>query len=155
MGKLNIDEIEKKYDVTGILIEEIGFVMNKNKDESIAHYNKSNHFKQITDDLADRVYSVCTKKSKQVDELEKEIKKLKELVENPWVSVEDKCPAIGQKVILYSNGVVQEEIYIFDSGDTSDYAPQEYFWGRDDIEDCPLVKNSDCWMPLPNKPIER
>ena len=72
-----------------------------------------------------------------------------------WISVEDRLPAIGQRVVLFSNGVVQEEIYTFDSRNTSDYTPLEYFWGREDLENCPLINNNDCWMPLPKPPKEK
>ena len=72
-----------------------------------------------------------------------------------WIRVEDECPAIGQKVILFSNGVVQEDIYMFDGGDVSDYSPPEYFWSREDLDDCPLISPDDRWMPLPSPPTEQ
>lgn len=69
-----------------------------------------------------------------------------------WISVKDILPSIGQKVILFSNGVVQEDIYQLDAGDTSDYCALQYFWARDDIDVCPDVSVNDFWMPLPKPP---
>lgn len=69
-----------------------------------------------------------------------------------WVDVRDELPAIGQRVILFSNGVVQNEIFTLDAGDVSDYSPPEYFWSRDELEDCPLVEDGQKWMPLPKAP---
>ena len=59
-------------------------------------------------------------------------------------------PAIGQTVFLFSNGVVQEETFTLDIDD-NEYGVA-YFWARDDLEDCPIVKSSDQWMPLPPAP---
>lgn len=69
-----------------------------------------------------------------------------------WVDVNDELPAIGQRVILFSNGVVQNEIFTFDAADTSDYSPPEYFWSRDDLDECPSIENGQKWIPLPKAP---
>ena len=67
-----------------------------------------------------------------------------------WVDIDVERPAIGQKVILFAKGVVQEEIYMLDM-DGDDYS-DEYFWSRDELEECPLVKSGQMWMPLPKAP---
>ena len=67
-----------------------------------------------------------------------------------WIDVDKECPAIGQKVILFAKGVVQEEIYMYDM-DGNDYTT-ESFWSRDDLEEHPLVKSGQMWMPLPKAP---
>lgn len=54
----------------------------------------------------------------------------------PWHDVDKEWPAIGEKVILFANGVVQEDIYEFDQGDDG-FGGGEHFWGRDDIDECP------------------
>ncbi|MEW8048916.1 MAG: DUF551 domain-containing protein [Candidatus Thiodiazotropha sp.] len=69
-----------------------------------------------------------------------------------WISVEDGLPAIGETVILFANGVVQKETFEFDAADTSDYAPAEYFWRRDDLDECPGVQPGQKWIPLPEPP---
>jgi hypothetical protein len=68
-----------------------------------------------------------------------------------WISVEDKMPEIGKKIILFSNGVVQEETYYLDAGDVDDYN-MEYWWDRDGLDEGVKIKDSDYWMPLPPKP---
>lgn len=69
-----------------------------------------------------------------------------------WINVDDMLPAIGQTVILFANGVVQKETYVFDAADVSDYSPLQYFWSRDDLEECPLVESGQFWMLLPGPP---
>jgi hypothetical protein len=73
--------------------------------------------------------------------------------EMKWISVEDRLPSIGEKVILFANGVVQEEIFVMDEADISDYTTIR-FWGRDDLENCPKVESGQRWMPLPEPPEE-
>jgi len=68
-----------------------------------------------------------------------------------WRGEDGDMPAIGQKVILFSNGVVQEEIFYLDAHDPSDFHI-EYFWARDDLEECIEIKASDRWIPLPKAP---
>ena len=67
---------------------------------------------------------------------------------NKWISVKDQLPRLGQKVILFSNGVVQEEIYTYDQSD--DCAD---FWDRSELDESPTIQESDYWMPLPEPPI--
>jgi len=67
-----------------------------------------------------------------------------------WIDVDEEMPVIGQKVILFANGVVQEEIYMLDAFDNDLY--NTYYWSRDDLEDCPFVKSGQLWMPLPEPP---
>lgn len=74
-----------------------------------------------------------------------------EMQNDVWVGADGELPAIGQKVILFSNGVVQEEIYMLDAHDRSDMYI-EYFWSRDYIEDSIEIKQTDRWAPLPQPP---
>lgn len=69
-----------------------------------------------------------------------------------WISVKDKIPNIGQKVILCLKGVVQEEIYAFDQSDSASGMSFLSYWSRDDIDECPIMLQSDLWMPLPEPP---
>ena len=60
----------------------------------------------------------------------------------------DEWPQLGQKVLIISNGTVQEETYTFDQGES------DIFWSRDDLDECPEVDfEKDRWMPLPEKPV--
>jgi len=63
-------------------------------------------------------------------------RKLKELVENPWVSVEDRLPSEGEKVLWYDK--MFDKVHAF-------------------ALDYPEMHDGDFthWMPLPNKPTER
>ena len=54
-------------------------------------------------------------------------------------------PKLGQRVILFSNGVIQNDSYTLDRGDDG------YFWSRDDVDECPEVKAGDAWMPWPDQ----
>jgi hypothetical protein len=66
-----------------------------------------------------------------------------------WVSCLGGMPNLGVKVIIYSNGAVQEETYTLDQGD-SDFGGGEYFWSREDLDECPAVDfEKDAWMYLP------
>jgi hypothetical protein len=69
-----------------------------------------------------------------------------------WIDVKNELPAVGQRVLLEINGIVQNEIFIFDSADVGDYSTPEYFWSRDDIDECPKVEDGQHWMPLPEPP---
>ena len=69
----------------------------------------------------------------------------------PWHDVDKEWPAIGERVILFANGVVQEDIYEFDCGDDG-FGGGEYFWGRDDVDECPKVESGQFWMRLPSPP---
>jgi len=68
-----------------------------------------------------------------------------------WHDADKELPALGEKVILYANGVVQEEIYTMDVADISDY-PTELFWSRDDLEECPKIESGQWWARLPSGP---
>lgn len=72
--------------------------------------------------------------------------------EQGWRDIEDGLPCIWQTVLLCINGVVQKETFLLDSADTSDYAPSEYFWSRDNLDDCPSIKKGQFWRPLPAPP---
>jgi hypothetical protein len=69
----------------------------------------------------------------------------------PWISVTEHLPSIGQRVILFGNGVVQEESYILDAADVSDYHT-EYFWSREDLEEGVPVTDDQQWIPWPSMP---
>ena len=67
-----------------------------------------------------------------------------------WRSVErDGLPAIGTRAIVCIGGVVQNEAFELDQGD-SDFGAGELFWGRDDLDECPEVNGDDLWMPWPS-----
>lgn len=59
----------------------------------------------------------------------------------------DNFPRIGEKVILKLRGVVQHETYELDQGDDG-LGGGEYFWTRDDIDQCPAFSDQDEWIPL-------
>ena len=74
-----------------------------------------------------------------------------------WKSVEkDGLPAIGEAVLLFSNGVVQQAVYYLDSQDHDLYST--HFWASDDsrlLEEAIDIKNTDQWfyvhqIPKPN-----
>jgi hypothetical protein len=46
-------------------------------------------------------------------------------------------------------------MYEFSAGDTSDYAPLEYFWDRESLDEGVAIKSGQFWMPLPDTPKER
>jgi hypothetical protein len=71
-----------------------------------------------------------------------------------WVSVDERLPCIGKVVDLCINGIVQNETYELDCGDTSDYALLDYFWSRDDVDEWINVKPGQYWKdrPLPPAP---
>ena len=68
-----------------------------------------------------------------------------------WIKCSERLPDLGQRVILQSNGVIQNYMPLFDQGD-SDFGMGEHFWEFEDVNDIdnPLVNfEEDCWMPLP------
>jgi len=68
-----------------------------------------------------------------------------------WIKCSEQTPNSGQRVILYSKGVIQNYMPLFEQGD-SDFGMYEDFWDFEDINgiDNPLVNfEEDCWMPLP------
>lgn len=71
-----------------------------------------------------------------------------------WISVDDEMPAIGEHVILYSNGVVQHETHMLDASDDSDMYVS-YYWVNNHVdctEDSFKISDRDMWMPLPEPP---
>ena len=67
-----------------------------------------------------------------------------------WTSVDDCLPVLGQRVILFANGVIQNESFIMDEADVSDLR-SERFWSRDDLDECPKIESGQFWMPWPTK----
>lgn len=68
--------------------------------------------------------------------------------ESPWHVITNEnwnIPKLGQRVILFSNGAIQNDSYTLDRGDDG------YFWSRDDVDECPEVKAGDAWMPWPSE----
>ena len=71
-----------------------------------------------------------------------------------WIKCSEQTPNSGQRVILQSNGVIQNYMPLFEQGD-SDFGIGDHFWDFEDINDIdnPLVNfEEDCWMPLPKPP---
>jgi len=68
-----------------------------------------------------------------------------------WISVKDELPSIGQRVILFANGVVQNELYVLDAHDPSDFHI-EYFWAREDTGDDWKISDDHFWMRMPAPP---
>lgn len=63
-------------------------------------------------------------------------------------------PAVGQQIILFANGVVQEETHYLYEHDPSDWH-KHYYWANnhcDCTEDTYEIKNDHKWMPLPEPP---
>lgn len=57
-------------------------------------------------------------------------------------------PRTGDKYLVKINGVLQEEIFEFDQGDDG-FGGGEYFWSRDDADECPPFNpETDKWLPL-------
>ena len=65
-----------------------------------------------------------------------------------WISVKDRLRESGQKVILFSNGIVQEEIFDYDEDDFAKY------WDRSDMDEVAPLKQTDFWIPLPDPPLD-
>lgn len=58
----------------------------------------------------------------------------------------ERLPELGQKVIIYSAGVIQEEIYELDQADDG-FGGGEYFWSRDGLDEFPPVDfEDDQWI---------
>ena len=75
-------------------------------------------------------------------------------IADKWIKCSEQTPNSGQRVILQSNGVIQNYMPLFEQGD-SDFGMGDYFWDFEDINDIdnPLVDfEEDCWMPLPKPP---
>jgi len=68
-----------------------------------------------------------------------------------WISVKDEWPKLGQKVLLFSCGSIQEDIYMLDKFDEND-CEIEYFWSTESICKCLDFSENDYWMPLPEPP---
>ena len=73
-----------------------------------------------------------------------------------WRKCSEVIPAIGQRVILKSNGVVQHYMPVLDAGDIDGFGGGgEVFWDFGDArdDDYPLVDfERDEWMPIPQPP---
>jgi hypothetical protein len=70
-----------------------------------------------------------------------------------WVTItseEWNIPNLGQRVIVCIDGVVQNESFTLDMAD-SDMGIGSYYWDHPYLDDCPLVKSGDSWMPWPKK----
>jgi len=70
-----------------------------------------------------------------------------------WIKCSEQTPNSGQRVILQSNGVIQNYMPLFDQGD-SDFGMGDHFWDFEDINDIdnPLVDfENDSWMPRPEQ----
>lgn len=88
-------------------------------------------------------YRVC----RRLDQAAEEITALRAPAGDGWISVKNELPHYGQRVLLYSGGVVQNETYTFDEGEQG--GP---FWDRDDLDEGVSMKESDFWQPLPRQP---
>ena len=69
-----------------------------------------------------------------------------------WISVEERLPAIGERVLLFDS-VVQHETYWFDAYDSSDYTT-EFFWDSELLEEGVDIEPNQMWQPLPPAPEE-
>jgi hypothetical protein len=74
---------------------------------------------------------------------------------NQFTSVTDALPDYGRKLIIFSNGVVQEETYEIDRHPTDECGDGDggHFWTRDNLDECVPVTDDDCWMYLPGLPV--
>ena len=71
-----------------------------------------------------------------------------------WVTITNEywnIPNLGQPVLICIDGIVQEYVYRLDQVD-NDYGGGEHYWDREDVDDCPSVKDGDKWMLLPKAP---
>lgn len=71
-------------------------------------------------------------------------------IEKLWISVDDMLPAVGQRVILQSDGVIQNESYRLYTED-EECSASKYYWYREELENCPAVKSGDKWIPWPTE----
>ncbi len=69
-----------------------------------------------------------------------------EKYEPKWISVNDQRPKLGQRVLVFSNGVVQEDIFMYDEDDDGT------FWSSELLDEFPPCAHSDFWMALPSSP---
>lgn len=77
---------------------------------------------------------------RRIKELEQQLKTAK------FTRCSERLPELGQKVIIYSAGVIQEEIYELDQADDG-FGGGEYFWSRDGLDECPPVDfEDDQWI---------
>ena len=70
-----------------------------------------------------------------------------------WIKCSERLPDLGQRVILQSNGVIQNYMPLFDQGD-SDFGMGDHFWDFEDVNeaDNPLVDfENDSWTPRPEQ----
>lgn len=72
-------------------------------------------------------------------------------LQSGWVKVEDELPPIGVDVDLFSNGVVQNQVYYLDAGDKDDLSC-EYFWDHDLLDEGVPISPSDQWKRRPAPP---
>lgn len=57
-------------------------------------------------------------------------------------------PTIGDKYLVRINGVLQNEVFEFDQGD-SDFGGGDFYWDHNRDTECPLFNSeSDEWLPL-------
>ena len=86
---------------------------------------------------------------RHIKELDGKIKQLQK--QNNWISVKNELPKIGQKVYLFTDETVQEEIYMYDMSDVDDWNTCQ-FWSREDIDHSKILNMDDMWQPLPGVP---
>lgn len=80
------------------------------------------------------------KMEQRIQELEHQLKTTK------FIRCSERLPELGQKVIIYSAGVIQEETYELDQA-VDGFRVGEYFWNRDDLDECPPVDfEDDQWI---------
>ena len=71
-----------------------------------------------------------------------------------WIQASERLPALGQKVDICCNGVVQEEVYWLDQGDDG-FGTGEHFWdcNNPDLDERPAVNfERDMWRERPKAP---
>ncbi len=68
-----------------------------------------------------------------------------------WTSIKEKLPRYGEPVLLFSQGIVQTEIFRLCRKVTG-----EFCWSFENFEeeDGPSISPDDFWMPLPSPPKE-
>lgn len=116
------------------------------KDEHGVGWVKVEYAKQFFGNEIDGLKARIADLEAEKAELEKH-----EPVSDRWTSAREELPSIGTKVLLFGNGVVQEEVYTMDGVDSYDIV---YFWNRDDLDEGVAVMPDQFWMPLPAAPKE-